>query len=118
MNNRLRFLILSCLPAAICLAENIPAASQDTVTNKAVNLSEVVVTGSRIPVPRDVLPAPVSVVHRGTIEQSAETSLLPVLMQQVPGLFITSRGMAGYGVSGGAAGGINMRGFAGGSGQV
>jgi iron complex outermembrane receptor protein len=39
-------------------------------------------------------------------------------MQQVPGLFITSRGMAGYGVSGGAAGGINMRGFAGGSGQV
>jgi iron complex outermembrane receptor protein len=39
-------------------------------------------------------------------------------MQQVPGLFVTSRGVAGYGVSGGAAGGINMRGLSGGSGQV
>jgi iron complex outermembrane receptor protein len=100
------------------LAENIPTAPQDTVINKAVNLNEVVITGSRVPVPRDVIPVPISVVHRSTIEQSEETSLLPVLMQQVPGLFATSRGMAGYGVSGGAAGGINMRGFGGGSGQV
>jgi iron complex outermembrane receptor protein len=65
-----------------------------------------------------VLPTPVSVVRRPVIEASGTTALLPVLMQQVPGLFVTSRGVAGYGVSGGAAGGINMRGFAGGSGRV
>ena len=90
----------------------------DTTSLRTIEIGEVVVTGSRVPIPRDVLPVPISVVHRSTIEQSEETSLLPVLMQQVPGLYVTSRGMAGYGVSGGAAGGINMRGFSGGSGQV
>nr|WP_255495456.1 TonB-dependent receptor [Dysgonomonas sp. 521] len=81
-------------------------------------MDEVVVTGSRVPISRDVMPVPVSVVNRSTIEQSEETSLLPVLMQQVPGLFVTSRGIAGYGVSTGAAGGINLRGFGGGAGRV
>jgi iron complex outermembrane receptor protein len=85
---------------------------------KVSNLEEVVVTGSRVAVSRDVMPVPISIVNRSSIEQSGETNLLPVLMQQVPGLFVTSRGIAGYGVSTGAAGGISMRGFAGGSGRV
>ncbi|MDR0743190.1 MAG: TonB-dependent receptor [Tannerella sp.] len=110
--------ILYCSSWAICLAENNAPVLQDTTTGKSIHLDEVVVTGSRVPVPRDVIPVPISVVHRDMIEQSEETALLPVLMQQVPGLYVTSRGMAGYGVSGGAAGGINMRGFSGGSGQV
>ena len=109
---------LSCLCAAICFAQNDRTVSSDTTLNEAINLSEVVVTGTRIPVRRDMLPVPITVVSRSTIEQSKEVALLPVLMQQVPGLFVTSRGMAGYGVSGGAAGGINMRGFSGGAGQV
>ncbi len=86
--------------------------------NRVISIEEVIVTGTRIPVPRDIIPTPVSVVSRSQIETSGETALLPVLMQQIPGLFVTSRGVAGYGVSGGAAGGINMRGFAGGAGQV
>lgn len=110
--------ILSCLFSGICLAENDTTLPQDTLTNESINLSEVIVTGTRIPVPRDVIPVPITVIHRNTIEQSGEIALLPVLMQQVPGLFVTSRGMAGYGVSGDAAGGITMRGFAGGSGQI
>jgi iron complex outermembrane receptor protein len=110
--------VLSCLFSVFSLAQNNASYRRDTTGNEVTNLSEVVVTGSRIPVPRDVLPVPVSVVHRGTIEQSEATALLPILMQQVPGLYVTSRGMAGYGVSGGAAGGINMRGFSGGSGQI
>ncbi len=118
MKRRISLSVLSCLSLAICLAENNVAILQDTVAGRPVSLDEVVVTGSRVPVPRDVIPVPISVVHRSTIEQSEETALLPVLMQQVPGLYVTSRGMAGYGVSGGAAGGINMRGFSGGSGQV
>jgi len=87
-------------------------------TARNYSLNEVVVTGSRIPVPRDIIPIPVSVVHRGTIERSEETNLLPVLMKHVPSLFVTSRGITGYGVSGGSAGGINLRGFSGGGGQV
>ncbi len=107
-----------CLCSVIGMAQESKTILQDTVKKETVSLGEIIVTGSRVPVPRDVIPVPITVVHRSTIEQSEETSLLPVLMQQVPGLFATSRGMAGYGVSGGAAGGINMRGFAGGSAQV
>lgn len=93
--------------------------AQDTANvEKSLNLEEVVVTGARVAVSRDVMPVPISIVTRNAIEQSGETALLPVLMRQVPGLFVTSRGIAGYGVSTGAAGGINMRGFAGGSGRV
>lgn len=118
MKKEVLSLILYCFSSVVCLAENNPVTPLDTLTNEATNLREVIVTGSRIPVSRDVMPIPVSVVSRNTIEQSGETALLPVLMQQVPGLFVTSRGIAGYGVSNGAAGGINMRGFAGGSGRV
>jgi iron complex outermembrane receptor protein len=117
-NKGLPALVLACLCTAAGTAQESNAVLPDSTSRASVNLGEVVVTGARIPVPRDVIPVPVTVVHRATIEQSGETALLPVLMQQTPGLFVTSRGVAGYGVSGGSAGGINMRGFSGGSGQV
>ncbi|MDL2297124.1 TonB-dependent receptor, partial [Bacteroidales bacterium OttesenSCG-928-E04] len=47
------------------------------------------------------------------IENSYEPSLLPLLVAETPGLFITSRGIMGYGVSTGAAGGMKMRGIGG-----
>ena len=81
-------------------------------------LSEVVVTGTRNETDIRHLPMTVSVVDRPLIEYSNVPSLLPVLTEQVPGLFITSRGIMGYGVSEGAAGTISMRGLSGGSGQV
>lgn len=118
MKKGILLLILSCFSSVISFAENITSTPPDTLVNETINLREAIITGSRIPVSRDVMPIPISVVSRNTIEQSGETALLPVLMQQVPGLFVTSRGIAGYGVSTGAAGGINMRGFAGGSGRV
>jgi iron complex outermembrane receptor protein len=118
MKKEILFVTFACLYAAGSLAQNNESVSFDTMKNETVDLREVVVTGTRIPVPRDIIPVPVTVVNRNTLEQSVETALLPVLMQQVPGLFVTSRGIAGYGVSGGAAGGITMRGFSGGSGQL
>ncbi len=39
--------------------------------------------------------------------------MLPLLTEQVPGLFTTSRGIMGYGVSTGAAGGMSLRGIGG-----
>ena len=75
-------------------------------------------TGTRNETDIRHLPMTVSVVDRPLIEYSNVPSLLPVLTEQVPGLFITSRGIMGYGVSEGAAGTISMRGLSGGSGQV
>ncbi|WP_163358032.1 TonB-dependent receptor [Dysgonomonas sp. 25] len=104
----------------LCLSQAIFSQNKNdsTSTQKNYRLDEVVVTGSRIPVQREMIPVPISIVNRETIEQSEETNLLPVLMKHVPNLFVTSRGIAGYGVSGGAAGGINLRGFSGGAGRV
>ena len=81
-------------------------------------LRSAVVTGTRVAMDRDRLPAPVSVVGRATIERSDESALMPSLMEQVPGLFVTSRGVTGYGVSSGAAGGISLRGFSAASGRT
>ena len=88
-------------------------SSLDTTT-----LDEVVVTGSRIPVSRNWVSSPISVIDRQLIEESNEISIIPVLNRQIPGLFITSRGVAGYGISTGSAGTINIRGFSGSSGRV
>ena len=60
----------------------------------------------------------VSVVGRETLTEQHQASVLPTVMQQVPSLFVTSRSMMGYGVSTGAAGGINLRGISGGAGQL
>ena len=87
-------------------------------TTDSLNLQEVVVTGTRNAVDIRHLPITVTVVDRETLTKQHQTNILPTMMQQVPGLFITSRSMTGYGVSTGAAGGINMRGVTGGSGQL
>ena len=81
-------------------------------------LKEVVVTGTRNAVDVRHLPITVSVVGRETLTEQHQASVLPTVMQQVPSLFVTSRSMMGYGVSTGAAGGINLRGISGGAGQL
>lgn len=81
-------------------------------------LEEVVVTGTKQETELKKLPVAVSVVNRLKLEQAHSPSLLPTLTEQVPGLFVTSRGVIGYGISGGAAGGISIRGLGGSSGQM
>lgn len=88
------------------------------VTNDSLYLEEVVVTGTRNATDVRHLPMTVSVVGRDILTAEYQTNVLPTVMQQVPGLFVTSRAMIGYGVSTGAAGGINLRGITGGAGQL
>ena len=84
----------------------------------SLSLQEVVVTGTRNAVDVRHLPYTVNVIGRQTLTEQQQTSVLPTVMQQVPGLFVTSRSMMGYGVSTGAAGGISLRGVSGGAGQM
>jgi len=81
-------------------------------------LQEVVVTGTRNATDVRHLPMTVTVVDRATLTAEHQPSVLPTVMREVPGLFVTSRSMMGYGVSTGAAGGINLRGITGGAGQM
>lgn len=91
---------------------------QDTISAHSHDIAEVVVTGTRSATDIRHLSQTVSVVDRTTIEKSMQASLLPILTEQVPGLFTTSRGIMGYGVSGGAAGGISLRGLSGGTARL
>lgn len=92
---------------------------RDTLdTGKVYEIGEVVVTGSRNETDVRHLSQTVSVVNRSKIEQALQPSLLPVLTEQIPGLFVTSRGVMGYGVSGGAAGSISLRGLSGGTARL
>lgn len=89
-----------------------------SLTNKIHQIDEVVVTGARHETDVRHLSQTVSVVGRAQIESALQLSLLPVLTEQVPGLFVTSRGIMGYGVSTGAAGCISLRGLSGGTARL
>ena len=98
---------------AIALVSTKAVAQTDSLS-----LQEVVVTGTRNAVDVRHLPYTVDVINRQTLTEQQQTNVLPTVMQQVPGLMVTSRSMMGYGVSTGAAGGISLRGLAGGAGQM
>lgn len=91
---------------------------QDSLSRRTYTIGEVVVTGTRNETDVRHLSQTISVVNRKVIEEAMQPSLLPILTEQVPGLFTTSRGVMGYGVSGGAAGGISLRGLSGGAGRL
>lgn len=89
------------------------ARRDTTTTSRAVDVGEVVVTGTRAAADVRHLPMTVTTVGRAQIEASHEASLLPLLNEQVPGFFSTSRGLLGFGVSDGAAGQMSLRGIGG-----
>lgn len=93
-------------------------AEDSLSVRKTYYIDEVVVTGARHQTDVRHLSQTVSVVNRNKLERAIQPSLLPVLTEQVPGLFVTSRGVMGYGVSGGAAGGISLRGLSGGNARL
>ena len=75
------------------------------------NEAIITATGTKI-ARKDVSPA-ISVVAKQTLEESRESALLPVINEHVPGVFVTERGVTGFGLAGGAAGKISIRGVGG-----
>lgn len=90
-------------------------ASAQTVSeaDSAEVLEEIVVTGSNKAVEACLLPYTVSVIDRAELESSGSPQLLTALKGRVPSLFVTERGVFGYGVAGNGAGHIKMRGVGG-----
>jgi len=83
------------------------------LTPEILQVESFVVTGSKVEISRRNVPLSVSVISEKEIERSAETNILPLLSENVPGLFVTQRGVTGFGVAGGAAGKISIRGIGG-----
>lgn len=98
------------LLASLALCSWSSWAVEPESVDSLINLKGVVVSANKIAVNRNSVPMTVSVIGREQIESSSESALLPVLSQHVPGLFVTEKGMTGFGVSSGSAGTVNIRG--------
>ena len=83
------------------------------VLHDTLDIEEVVITANKVQVDRENVPLSITLITENEIESSGEFSLLPLISEEVPGVFITQRGITGFGVSTGAAGGISIRGVGG-----
>lgn len=97
----------------ICLGAVVPLFADENNVTDTIRLEEVVVTATMTKVNLQNVPMSVSVVSAAEIENRLQPSLLPLLAEEVPGLFISQRGVMGYGVAEGAAGSMNIRGIGG-----
>ena len=111
---RIAFL-LSIAAASQSFAANEGTEPMDTLSQ---TLHEVTVTGTRNQTDIRHLPMTISIVNREQLVANERVNVLPTLMEQVPSLMLTSRGVMGYGVSTGGSGGMMLRGISSGSGQL
>ena len=107
-----RYAIVLSLLTAVGSAS---AQTADTLDHK---LGDVVVTGTRVAADQRHQPYTVSVVGREKLTEQQRLNILPTLCEEVPGLFLTSRGVMGYAVSTNAAGGLSLRGLGSSTGQM
>ena len=92
------------------------AVNEDVVADSIMH--DVVVTGTRNATSERNLTTTVSTLNHEQLTKMERISILPTLSEQVPNVFVTQRGLMGFGVSGGAAGGISVRGISSASGQA
>jgi outer membrane receptor protein involved in Fe transport len=90
------------------LAQEKPLSVKDTI-----NIKEVIITGTLTQINRNNTPLSISVLDRKQIAEGNESAILPMLNGRVPGLYVTERGVTGFGVATGAAGQITIRGIGG-----
>jgi len=76
-------------------------------------LNPVIVTATKIAGAQKELAASVSVIDQAMIERASTNSVLALVSDVVPSVYITERAVMGYGVATGAAGGISIRGLGG-----
>ncbi len=107
--------LLSIAVSLQCYASIEGTEPMDTLSQ---TIDEVTITGTRNKTDIRHLPMTISVVNREQLIANERVNVLPTLMEQVPGLMITSRGVMGYGVSTGGSGGMMLRGISSASGQL
>lgn len=103
-----------------CLLDFFPnaAASElsdsSTVRKQGVKtLAEVLIKGHRDAFSRIKSRMSVTDVDSAVVNGNSSKGLLNILSERSPGMFVTSRGVMGYGISNGSSGGITIRGVGG-----
>lgn len=101
------------LTLAIILIAGYAVTLSGATRDSIAMLEEVVVTGSNAPSERSAIPYSVTVVDASALQSASRPTLLSALSGMVPGLFVSERGMMGFGVATGGSGAIRMRGVGG-----
>ncbi|MCL2650032.1 MAG: TonB-dependent receptor [Candidatus Azobacteroides sp.] len=104
---RLRILVLVCLLGITTQIFSQITLSTDTVEVFGRNSNPVTK-----PLPTS---STTTVLEKKTLEDSGESMVLKLLPEYIPGLFVTERGVTGFGLSNGSAGIVNIRGVGGGN---
>jgi iron complex outermembrane receptor protein len=87
--------------------------AQNLDSTRTYEMDPLVITGTRITRQKSEIPASISVISRQEIENNVQINILPVLSNNVPGLFVNERNMVGYGVGPESGGNISIRGVSG-----
>ncbi|HPC46198.1 MAG TPA: TonB-dependent receptor plug domain-containing protein, partial [Candidatus Latescibacteria bacterium] len=76
-------------------------------------MDPLVVTATRVETERRNLPGSVTVIQRADLLATGATGVLDGIAASTPGVFVTQRGPAGFGLGSGAAGKLTIRGIGG-----
>ena len=95
MDRLMKKLGLLALCTGLSLAVHAVTPQAEAPAEQNVKIDSVVVTGARYASDIRHLPMSVAVVDRDEIVRRQEASVLPLLTEQVPGLFVTGRGVMG-----------------------
>ena len=101
------FLTLSQLLKAVEIKEGDITKIEDSLSVRS--LESIVVSATKIRISSAKIPVNINLVSREELDRRASLSVLPVVAASTPGLFLTQKGVMGYGVSDGSAGVVNIR---------
>lgn len=107
----MNYLSYTLFSFAVCFSSAY-SQSQKSDSAKTYYAEPVVVTGTQESLSRKYVPAAISVVTSSDLQSSGKISLLDALSEEVPGLFVSQRGVIGYGIDN-PAGTISIRGLGG-----
>ena len=99
MKTTVTLLLLMAAQAAMSTTLRPESSEADSTLygHRGTTLSGVVITGARTPSDIRHLSQTVSVVNRDALTAQQRVNVLPTLAEEVPGLFVTSRGLMGFG---------------------
>lgn len=86
-------------------------AIAQTQIKDSVVLDDLIVTGTKTEIKRQLVPLSVSQITAKEIEKTGHHNILQTLNSFVPGIFVTERNILGFGVATGGSGSISIRGI-------
>ena len=101
-------LLLACVATLAATLHAQPSSLDTTYV-----LDPIVVTATRMETERRNLPGSVTVVSVEELQMTGATGVLDAVAATTPGVFVTQRGVAGFGLGTGSAGRITIRGVGG-----